>query len=165
VNAKVRGGVAREDRLTAFVVRPDREVAQVDLGPFEPIRAAVDEWRKDTGRRKPVRDSDDPAAVLRDTLWRPVAEHLDGVETVLVSPDRDLAKLPFAALPSSKDGNYLVEEMGVAVVPVPQFLPDLLTPLPAGKPSLLTIGDVDYGATDRAESPAVSDLSIRGNGA
>jgi CHAT domain-containing protein len=127
-NPKGPRGAALETRLAAFVVRPDREIARVELGRFDPIREAIEDWRKDTMRRKPVRDDADPAATLRDRLWAPVTAHLDGVETVLISPDRDLAKLPFAALPGLKDGAYLIDDLAVGVLPVPQFLPDVLAP-------------------------------------
>jgi CHAT domain-containing protein/uncharacterized protein HemY len=153
-----------EERLAAFVVRPDREIVRVELGQFEPIRNAIEEWRNDTKRRRPVRGDDDPAAVLRDKLWLPVAKHLDGATTVLVSPDADLAKLPFGALPGSKDGTYLVEELAVAVLPVPQLLPDLLAPRPAGEPSLLAVGDVDYGADPgKPAAGAVAKAGLRGD--
>jgi CHAT domain-containing protein len=146
----------RVDRLVAFVVRPDRDVVRVELGPFNPIREAIESWLRDTKRRRPVRGDNDPAAVLRDKLWLPVAVHLGGITTVLVSPDADLARLPFGALPGSADGAYLIEELAVAVLPVPQFLPDLLTPA-AGGPSLLVVGDVDYGADPG--KPAAAALS------
>jgi CHAT domain-containing protein/Tfp pilus assembly protein PilF len=161
---KAGGRDAWEERLAAFVVRPDREIVRVELGPFDPIRDAIEAWRADTKRRRPVRGDDDPAAVLRDKLWLPVAKHLDGATTVLVSPDADLARLPFGALPGAKDGAYLVEELAVAVLPVPQLLPDLLAPRPAGEPSLLAVGDVDYGADPgKPAAGAVARAGTRGD--
>ena len=112
---------------------------------MEPIEGAVDAWLKTTKRARPVLGADDPAAALRDRLWKPVAARLGGATTVLVSPDGALARLPFAALPGAGEGKYLVEEIAVSVVPVPQFLPDLVAPMPAGAPSLLVVGEVDYG--------------------
>jgi CHAT domain-containing protein/Tfp pilus assembly protein PilF len=160
-NHKSRG--TWEERLVAFVVRPDREIVRVELGPFNPIREAIESWLRDTKRRRPLRGDDDPAAVLRDKLWLPVARHLDGATTVLVSPDADLARLPFGALPGSKDGAYLVEELAVAVLPVPQLLPDLVAPRPAGEPSLLAVGDVDYGADPgKPDAAAAARAATRG---
>jgi CHAT domain-containing protein len=63
---------------------------------------------------------------------------------VLVSPDAALGRLPFAALPGKKPGSYLIEEVPIAVLPVPQFLPLLLRPV-TGANSLLAVGDVDFG--------------------
>lgn len=158
-------GAEKEVRLVAFIVRPDKDIVRIEMGSFEPIREAIDAWRKDTERKKPVRDDDDPAAILREKLWRPVAQHLDGIRTVLVSPDEDLSKLPFGALPGSKDGQYLIEEIAIAVIPVPQALTDLLTPLPTGNFSLLLVGDVDYGASPGKPAPgAATQVAVRGNG-
>src|SRR5207248_1426318 len=126
---KTKGRRVTEDRLVAFVVRPDREVVRVELGAFGPIRDAIEKWRVTARRRsRPLSGPDDPAVVLRDKLWVPIVRHLGGAKTVLVSPDRDLARLPFAALPGSKGGTYLIEEVAVAVLPVPQFLPGLVAP-------------------------------------
>jgi CHAT domain-containing protein/Tfp pilus assembly protein PilF len=163
-NPKIKGGGTWEERLMAFIVAPEHDVVRIELGEFKLISEAIENWRKDTMRKRPVLDDDDPAAVLRDKLWNPIAKHLEGVSTVLISPDQDLAKLPFAALPGSKDGTYLIEQIEIAVLPVPQFLPDLLTPLPAAAPSLLLIGDVDYGAAlANSDVGAASQIANRGN--
>ena len=82
-------------------------------------------------------------------MWDKLVPHLDGAKTVLISPDGPLTGLPFAALPGQKPGSYLVEDgYAFATVPVPQLLPALLAP-PAKPaevaPSLLAVGDVDYG--------------------
>ena len=66
----------------------------------------------------------------------------------MISPDGPLARLPFAALPGKDPAKYLIEEVGLAVVPVPQLLPELLA-APKGKDresSLLLVGDVDFDA-------------------
>jgi CHAT domain-containing protein len=84
---------------------------------------------------------------LRRQLWEPLLPHLRGVHTVLVSPDEGLGRLPFAALPGDKPGSYLIEEVALAVVPVPQVLPQLLVERPGGESkgaSLLLVGDVDF---------------------
>jgi CHAT domain-containing protein/tetratricopeptide (TPR) repeat protein len=141
-----KGRLRKERRLAAFVVRPD-SVVQLDLGPAQPVADAVDRWRRTLRRRVPAEGDADPAVVLRRLVWRPLQDHLRGVKTVLISPDGALARLPFAALPGADPDKYLIEEVGVAVVPVPQYLPELLAPpdkRPA--PSLLLVGDVDYGA-------------------
>jgi CHAT domain-containing protein len=93
--------------------------------------------------------------LLRDRLWNPLATHLAGIETVLISPDGDLSRLPFAALPGTKDDKYLIEERSIAILPVPRFLPDLFdaTAVPSMEPSLLVVGDVDYGADPGGQHP------------
>jgi CHAT domain-containing protein len=82
---------------------------------------------------------------------------LKGVKVVLVSPDGPLNGLPWAALPGSKGGTFLVHEYAFAVVPVPHLLPELLrdeTKRAGEQPSLLLAGGIDFGG----ESAGVSRL-------
>jgi tetratricopeptide (TPR) repeat protein/CHAT domain-containing protein len=161
-----KGGWKKERRLAAFVVRRDRPVAQLDLGPVQPIAGAVAAWRKSISQGRGV-GPDGPAADLRRLVWDRLATHVQDARVVLVSPDGAVARLPFAALPGKEPGSYLIEERAVAVLPVPQLLPELLKQAaPAGKPSLLLVGDVDFNAAPGAPTPAESLLDkVQRNGA
>src|SRR5205823_2323949 len=90
----------------------------------------------------------DPGAELRKRLWEPLAQHLDGVQVVLVSPDGPLNGLPLAALPGSQAGTFLIHEYAFATVPVPQLLPELLRGGPGrpADPASLVVGDIDFDA-------------------
>jgi tetratricopeptide (TPR) repeat protein/CHAT domain-containing protein len=141
-----------ENRLAAFVARKGRPVAMLDLGLREGIDDAVQEWRETFG--SPVRGKlpDEQAGVrLRQLVWKPLAKYLDGIDTVLVSPDGELAKLPWGALPGSKPDGYLLEDVALVVIPVPQMLPTLLEEKADSRQddgtSLLLVGNVDYGAS------------------
>ncbi|MBC8115476.1 MAG: CHAT domain-containing protein [Candidatus Saccharimonas sp.] len=72
---------------------------------------------------------------------------MQGVETILISPDGVLAQLPWDALPGEKPGTYLLEDLALAVIPVLQMLPSLLgTERRVGLPeSLLLARDIEYG--------------------
>jgi CHAT domain-containing protein/tetratricopeptide (TPR) repeat protein len=152
-------GIEAHRRLVAFVVRRD-SLVRVDLGATGPVAEDVLAWRGRIARRaRPSYGKGDPAQRLRDRLWAPLLPHLKGVKTVLLSPDAELTRLPFAALPGKGPDRYLVEEKIVlGYVAVPQLLPDLLEgkgrPAKERAPALLLVGDVDYGeaakgATDR----------------
>jgi CHAT domain-containing protein len=160
---RAKGGDSWERRLTAFVVRKDRPVVWVELGPVESLAESVEQWRQGLPqRRRPVFDDDDPAVTLRQRLWEPLEPHLKGVATVLISPDGAVACLPWGALPGSTPDKYLIEERAVAVIAVPQFLPELLAAQKkgdAGPPALLLVGDVDYGA-----APGKADVEIASRG-
>jgi CHAT domain-containing protein/Tfp pilus assembly protein PilF len=144
---------AEERRLVAYVVRPGRPVVGVRLGPAGPVEAAVERWREAAGAGRPAPDPD-PGAELRRLVWQPLQEHLDGVRTVLVSPDGALARFPFAALPGRAAGTYLIEELAVAVLPVPRLLPELAAaPAAGGDAALLVMGDVDFGAPSGTGGP------------
>ena len=151
-----KGKLKFERRLIAFVVRPDRPIARVELGPLAPIRAAIDAWRPILRREQPAPQDEPggPAARLRRLVWSPLEEHLAGVATVLVSPDGALGLVPLEALPGKAAGSYLIEDYTIALVPVPRMFgadgavaaegPKPAT-AQAEAPSLLLVGDVDYG--------------------
>ena len=148
--AKGQTEPSEEPRVVAFVVRPERpEVVIVSLGPSQALAEWIDRWRASYGAGKaPPAGETDPGAELRKRLWEPLAKHLEGVKVVLVSPDGPLNGVPWAALPGSKVGTFLVHECAFAVVPVPQLLPELLrgTPGPEDQqPSLVLAGGIDFG--------------------
>jgi len=158
-----KGELKRERRLIAFVVRPDRPIARVELGSLEPVRAAIDAWRPILRREKPAPQDGPggPAARLRRLVWSPLEEHLAGVATVLVSPDGALGLVPLEALPGKAASSYLIEEYTIALVPVPRmFGADGVVAAVGPKsalaqaeaPSLLLVGDVDYGGDPGAVS-------------
>src|SRR5208337_5321725 len=145
----------------AFVVWPERqEVMIVPLGPSQALAALIDRWRASYGAGKvPPAGETDPGVELRKRLWEPLAAHLEGVKVVLVSPDGPLHGLPWAALPGSHPGTFLVHDYAFAVVPVSQLLPELLRGKPRlanEQPSLLLAGGIDFGEanTRDQETPA-----------
>ncbi len=126
--------------FAAFILRRGAAPVRVDLGPAAPVEKAVAAWRAGLVRGGGGAEG----AVLRRLVWAPLEEHLKGAGPVLVSPDGALGRLPWAALPGSKAGSYLIEEVPLAAVPIPQAVPELLEP-PAGARSLLVVGGVDFG--------------------
>ncbi|HEY7311235.1 MAG TPA: tetratricopeptide repeat protein [Gemmataceae bacterium] len=159
-----KGPSVRERRLTAFVLLPNEPVVQLDLGPADPIRQTVTDWRKHFGLGEAGTAASDR---LRRLAWKPLEKQLNGASIVLISPDGVLAKLPWAALPGSKPNTYLLEERAIAILPIPQQLPQLLQrpPAPADdKASLLLVGDVDYGADPGHPGTAVAARSAPRNG-
>src|SRR5262249_12931784 len=128
-----------------------QEPVLVQLGATKPIALAVRRWRAEV-QKPPTQSSRSAlqrsAQALRQRVWLPVSKHLGGARTVLVAPDGVLCQFPLAALPGSKPGSYLIEEVALAQVASAQQLLDLLQP--AAKPKtppggLLAVGGVDYG--------------------
>jgi CHAT domain-containing protein/tetratricopeptide (TPR) repeat protein len=139
-----RRDVRPEAHLVAFVVRPEAEIRRIELGPTEPIAAAIDVWRL-TARK--LRRSD-AGQTLRRLVWEPLVPHLGGAQTVLVSPEGPLHRLPFGALPGKAPGTHLVAEVAVAAIPVPRLLCALLADTASvADPGLLLVGDVAYGGS------------------
>jgi CHAT domain-containing protein/Tfp pilus assembly protein PilF len=146
-----------ERRLLAFIVRPDREkVVLVKLGSSAALAEHIDNWRTSYGAgRLPSAGSPDPGMRLRELLWRPLQEHLNGVTVILVSPDGPLNGLPWSALPGARAGKFLIDDYALAIAPVPQLLPELLHDLPRrrSEPALLAVGNVDFQARLDPHSP------------
>ena len=173
---KVKGRRANwQRRIAAFVVRHDAPIARIELGPTEPIRQAVETWRAknlgnlstDADKRKAVaallatwnKDQKDaePGLKLREWVWSKLQPQLTGAKTVLLSPDGPTARFPWPALPGKEPGTYLIEDLAIAIVPIPRLLPDLLATNPAAAadstakgasvdPSLLLVGEVNFDA-------------------
>jgi CHAT domain-containing protein/tetratricopeptide (TPR) repeat protein len=158
----------REQRLLAFVVRSNSSIQRIDMGPIGPMDVLIDEWRKQSRYPVGLLGEEHPGVALRKLVWEPLEASLAGAETVLISPDGPLCRFPFAALLGQTPNTFLIEERALAVIPVPQLLPQLLastatneSPL-AGKESLLLVGAVDYGGSpgasgeERGSEPSVS---------
>jgi CHAT domain-containing protein/Tfp pilus assembly protein PilF len=150
----------RERRVLAFVVRREAPIVCVQLGPSAPLGSLIESWRASFGGQR-ANDSQSPGRELRRLLWEPLTAHLAGADTVLVSPDGALAQLPWAALPGNQPGTFLIEERAIAVIAIPQMLPELVARgAHLGPPdSLLLAGNINYGgdagaATDRAGTRA-----------
>ncbi len=155
-----------ERRLVAFVVRPDEQVARIELGPLSAITDYIDSWRRKLGATS-ADMAVDPGQSLRRLVWDKLEPHLVGIKTVLLSPDGDTARFPWPALPGKQPGTYLIDETAIAIVPIPRLLPELMAaaePAANETPSLLLVGGVDFGADPgRMVDVALDRGAVRGD--
>jgi tetratricopeptide (TPR) repeat protein len=140
---QIKGTLQFHHGLVAFVVRPGRRVQMFDLGDAEEIAAAVDRWRASHGMSP---DAQRAGAELRARLWQPLLAAIGDAKLALVSPDGALGKLPFSALPGARPGSYLIEDIAVVMIPVPQLLPALVADMTVEDlpTELLVLGGVIY---------------------
>ncbi|MBA4190360.1 MAG: hypothetical protein C0467_20425 [Planctomycetaceae bacterium] len=139
--------LAFDGSIAAFIIK-SKSIARVDLkASSSEIAEMVKDFRSETSlkRTRPVQGEGDKS-VLREAVWDPLVPHLEGVNLVLICPDGPLCQLPFAALRGIDPKKYLIEELAIAVIPVPRLLPELLSNRSVGNPSLLLVGDVDFSA-------------------
>jgi CHAT domain-containing protein len=157
-----------ERALTAFVLRGGRPVERIDLGPVSDIEPLIRTWRDDSVRLVELifavsraRNREEVLKQLREVeerirrtdadlsriVWGKLADALRGAETLLIAPDGQLALFPFSALQTGPD-HFLIEDMAVAIVPVPALLPAFLAARREERalPSLLAMGGIDYSA-------------------
>jgi CHAT domain-containing protein len=142
-----KGEFKTELHLVAFVLPSQGEVRTVSLGPVEPLTEVVEGWRPRAGRAKV--GSPELGEELRRLVWEPLVPHLGEARTVLVGPDGALGRFPLAALPGKDPGTYLGEEIRLAVIPVPQMLPQLLARergKPSGRAQMLLMGNISFDA-------------------
>jgi CHAT domain-containing protein/tetratricopeptide (TPR) repeat protein len=139
----------------AFVVTREG-VVRVRLGAVDAVEGALAEWLQCVegkvvdGRRVYTDDISERRAAekMADLVWKPLAEQLPGgVERLFLSPDGDIARVPFAALPATSN-RMVLDTFELSSVPHGPFLLDLLSresgpPNSAGE--LLFVGEVDYG--------------------
>jgi CHAT domain-containing protein/Tfp pilus assembly protein PilF len=115
------GEWADTSRYLAFVLTPDNQVRMVDLGDAQQIDtkiittlAAINDsiYEQDL---KSYHRADAALSELYRLLLQPLAPALGSYQQLLVSPDGELNKVPFAAL-RAPDGRYLVETHTVPYV-------------------------------------------------
>jgi tetratricopeptide (TPR) repeat protein len=139
-----RAGMTRTPHYVAFVVRPGRPVRRLELGPAQPIEEALADWRHAIEQRR-----DSPAAqTLRRLVWEPIAQHLaSDTQTVYLVPDGVLARLPWAALPGTRPGTVLLEELQIAIVAHGPYLVQQLRKAGGAETAdaaMLMVGGVKY---------------------
>ncbi|MGA2621829.1 MAG: tetratricopeptide repeat protein [Thermoguttaceae bacterium] len=155
VDRKAGAKESWEPRLVAFVMSHDRPVEMVPLGAVGPLSEAIDTWRTTFGM------SPQGAAagrLLRQRVWEPLEAKLASAKIVLASPDGTLGRLPLGALPGKEPGKYLLQERKIALVPVPQLIPEIVHEQGRKQlqKKLLLLGNVDYGAASDKPGPPTS---------
>jgi CHAT domain-containing protein len=149
-----KGELRPEGGLVAFVQRQGRPVAVIPLGTIQPINAAVLAWRRARGAHQ-SQALNTAALDLHRRVWEPLRPHLTGARTVLIAPDGALVWFPFAALPGSRPGSYLVEDLAIGYVSSGRQAAVVLGE-PAGSAGrgLLAAGAIDFQADPGRSLPA-----------
>jgi CHAT domain-containing protein/Tfp pilus assembly protein PilF len=138
-----------EERVLAFVVRPDHDPVCVQLGSATVLERLVGGWRRPLTADSPGPPDPSAAQGLRRRLWQPLEKHLGGARTVLIAPDGFLCGLPFAALPGKKPGTYLLEEVSIGYVGSGRHLLEMADKQEKSGAGLLAVGDLAYGKAAR----------------
>jgi CHAT domain-containing protein len=102
-------------RINCFVVRKD-SVSRVALGWQDDIEATVMEWRNSIAMDDPVAERKRAKAVAA-LVWDPLELSPDKIGQVYVCPEGILSNLPWSALPGTVPEKYLVDEIGISVIP------------------------------------------------
>jgi CHAT domain-containing protein len=109
--------VVLDERVLAFVVEDGRARHVILRTTRDDLEAAIERFRLELRREGGVDAIRAAAAPLYDALIRPLALRRGGERSLIIIPDRVLARLPFAALYDAEAGQYLIEERAVAIAP------------------------------------------------
>jgi len=141
-------GFWSEPHLNVWISRPgDERPVNLDLGSAAIIGKNVKVFLEALTARRGIstvrRESVDVGAKILNLLWDPLAEHLDGVETIIVSPDGFLGTLPFEVLQAA-DGQFLVEKHAFVYVEDPASLARIEDRDAPRFDTLVSVGAVDF---------------------
>ncbi|MGZ3458885.1 MAG: CHAT domain-containing protein, partial [Archangium sp.] len=138
-----------ELRYLALLLFPDGRISALDLGPAEPIDRAARRLHDALADRAVAYQ---PAAQeLYELAFRPLVPLLGKVQRLFLSPDGQLALIPFAALHDGR--RFLVDAFDITYLTSGK---DLL-PRPADLSparSIVVLADPDFGSPSAAPSPA-----------
>ncbi len=142
-------------RYMALLLKPDGSIASVALGEAAVIDAAVSAALLET-----VRNELDPAplwAQVSRLVLGPLQSHLVSGQQLFISPDGELHRVPFAALPSLRDPQRrLGDDLRLSVLTSGRDLLRLQKPAGAGGPSVL-MANPRYDAIGRSTAPTPSE--------
>lgn len=144
-------GTPLRPRYAAFVLRAAGEPSAVDLGDGATIDAAVTDLRD--ALAEPGRDPLPAARRMTDLVLRPLRPALGDSTHWLVSPDRALALLPFAAL-LEPDGRWVVQRRTVTLLATSRDVVRKWVDVERhGDAVVLADPDLDESSTEDAELP------------
>ena len=140
-----------QPRYLALVLFPDATLRVQDLGPAEPIDAAASHLRHALANRDAAFQA--PAQALHQRVFPPLRPLLGTTRRLFVSPDGQLALVPFAAL---HDGQrFLVDAFDFTYLPSGRNL--LPRPQESASPSsVVVLADPDFSAPPSALPPPSS---------
>ena len=130
-------------RYMAMALKPDGSILITDLGDARVIDRAIDNAIKSI--ELGLGDSTKLLSKVRRLVFDPLQYHTSGHKTLFISPDGELNRLPFAALPSrSGKERLLSDEINLRLVTTGRELIKLQKPLTKELKGVLVLADPQY---------------------
>jgi CHAT domain-containing protein/predicted O-linked N-acetylglucosamine transferase (SPINDLY family) len=155
-------------RYLALLLRPDGTIRAIPLGEAAPIDAAVAAAVAASADAKQQADAAKKLAAVSQLVLAPLQRELVGLRELFVSPDGELNRLPFAALPVAgpkeggiidgpitADGQILGAAVALRLLTTGRDLLRLQQPAKAGGAPVL-IANPDFNAASRSAPGAAS---------
>jgi tetratricopeptide (TPR) repeat protein len=155
-------------RYLALLLRPDGTIRAIALGEAAPIDAAVAEAVAASADPNRQPEAPEKLAVVSRLVLAPLQRELMGVRELFVSPDGELNRLPFAALPVAgpkgggiadgpitADSKTLGDAVALRLLTTGRDLLRLQQPAKAGAAPVL-IANPDFNAASRSATGGAS---------
>ena len=155
-------------RYLALLLRPDGTIRAIGLGEAAPIDAAVAAAVTASADANQQADAAKKLAVVSKLVLAPLQRELAGVRELFISPDGELNRLPFAALPVAgpkeggltdgpitADGKTLGDAVALRLLTTGRDLLRLQQPAKAGAAPVL-IANPDFNAASRSATGGAS---------
>ena len=140
-------------RYVALLLRPEGAIRSIPLGASEPIDAAIADAVAASADRYRQAEAPQRLAAVSQLLLKPLQAELSGVRELFISPDGELNRLPFAALPIAAAGGItLGDALQLRLLTTGRELVRLQQPSKGGASSTL-ITNPDFGAAGTTLPP------------
>ena len=159
-------------RYLALLLRPDGAIRAIPLGEAAPIDAAVAEAVASSADANQQAGAAEKLAAVSRLVLAPLQRELAGVRELFVSPDGELNRLPFAALPVAgpkgggltdgpitADGKTLGDAVALRLLTTGRDLLRLELPAKAGAAPVL-IANPDFNAASRSATGGASTKTV-----
>ena len=129
-------------RYLALVLKENRSIEAVDLGLADLIDRSVEKAL--IASEKVLPNAEVLWSEVGEMVMQPLARALRGVDTLVISPDGELNRLPFATLPAPGGGSLLAERFKLRLVTTGRELLDLKDPLRNRGKTPLVVANPDF---------------------
>ena len=147
-----------DPRYVALLLHPDGRIAAIPLGPAAPIDQAIALAHDASATNQG--DASSLWAKVTTLLFKPLQPQLAGVRDLFISPDSELNRIPFAALPVGDGSSQLLSEvLQLRILTTGRDLVRLNTPAPAGASAAVVMANPQFDARGRRSVPANSSLA------
>lgn len=138
----------------ALILKPDGTITTVHLGAAATLEPQLRQALHATATA--AFDAQDLWAGISDRLFKPLAGQIAGARQLFLSPDGELNRIPFAALPApSADGRLLGETVHLRLLTTGRELLSLSQPLPAQKMQSLVIANPNFNSKGHLGQPVI----------
>ena len=157
INTKEFGERWGSPQYLAMILKPNGSIKAVPLGPAKPIESAIVKALAST--QEALADSQTNWDSVRHLVLDPLKNQLKDSNHWFLSPDAELARIPFLALPAANSGKRLLsDDIKISVLTTGRDLIRLQKP-PGASEKAAVIVNPSYALGGASSSVAISDLS------